>query len=187
MKKIVLTFGFIAGAILSAMMLATLPFADRIGFDRGEVIGYTSMIVAFLLIFFGIRSYRDNVAGGTVGFGRAFVVGALIAAVASVCYVVTWEVIYFKLAPYFGTKYQAHLLEKARQDGESEEAIAGRKAQMDRFAELYSNPAINAAITFIEPLPVALVVSLVSAGILSRRKNPGARQSGAVSGPAVSM
>ena len=65
MKKTVLTFGLISGAILSAMMLATLPFLDRIGFDRGEIIGYTSMVVAFLLIFFGVRSYRDNVAGGT--------------------------------------------------------------------------------------------------------------------------
>ena len=187
MKRIVLTFGLIAGGILSAMMLATLPFMDQIGFERGEVIGYTSMVVAFLLIFFGIRSYRDNVAGGSVGFGRALLVGVMISVVASLCYVVTWEIIYFKLAPDFVTKYQAHILEKAREAGESEAAIARTKAQMDRFAELYSNPAINVAITFVEPLPVALVVSLVSAGILSRRKDPGARQSGAVSGPAVSM
>jgi hypothetical protein len=86
-------------------MLVTIPFQDAIGFDRGEIIGYTSMVLAFLLIFFGVRSYRDNVAGGTVGFGRALAVGALIAAVASLCYVATWEVIYFKLAPDFVTKY----------------------------------------------------------------------------------
>ena len=71
MKKIVLTFGLIAGAILSAMMLITLPFQDAIGYDRSAVIGYTSMVVAFLLVFFGVRSYRDNVAGGAVRFGRA--------------------------------------------------------------------------------------------------------------------
>ncbi len=170
MKKTVLTFGLIAGAILSAMMLVTLPFMDAIGFDRGEIIGYTSMVVAFLLIFFGVRSYRDNVAGGTVRFGRALAVGALIAAVASLCYVATWEVIYFKLAPDFVTKYQAHVLEEARAEGQNEEAIARKKAQMDEFAELYRNPAINAAITFVEPLPVALIVALVSAGVLSRRK-----------------
>ncbi|HEY7500343.1 MAG TPA: DUF4199 domain-containing protein [Vicinamibacterales bacterium] len=170
MKKTVLTFGLIAGAVLSLMMLATLPFLERIGFERGEVIGYTSMVLAFLLIFFGVRSYRDNVAGGTVRFGRAFAVGALISVVASMCYVATWEVIYFKLLPDFGQKYQAHLLAKARQNGESDEAIARRKAELDRFVELYRNPAINAAITFLEPLPVALVVSLVSAGVLSRRK-----------------
>ena len=89
MRKIVLTFGLIAGGILSLMMLLTIPFMDQIGFERGEVIGYTTMVLAFLMIFFGVKSYRDNVAGGTVSFGRAFLVGLLITAVASVCYVAT--------------------------------------------------------------------------------------------------
>jgi len=171
-KRTVLTFGLIAGAMLSVMMLASLPFMDSIGFDYGEIIGYSSMVLAFLLTFFGIRSYRDNVAGGTIGFGRALAVGFLISAVAAVCYVATWELIYFKLAPDFGAKFQAHLIEKARKDGESEEAIARRKAELARFVELYRNPAFNVAVTFLEPLPVALVVSLVSAGILSRRSRP---------------
>jgi hypothetical protein len=94
----------------------------------------------------------------------------LIAVVASLCYVVTWQVIYYRFAPDFLTKMQAHMLEKARIDGESAEALAKRKAEMDKFAELYRNPAINAAVTFVEPLPVALIVSLVSAGVLSRRR-----------------
>ena len=51
MKKIVLTFGLIAGAILSAMMLLTLPFHDQIGFDKGYIIGYTTMVLAFLMVF----------------------------------------------------------------------------------------------------------------------------------------
>lgn len=178
MRKTVLTFGMIAGAILSVMMLVTLPFADTIGFDRGEIIGYTSMVLAFLLIFFGVRSYRDNVAGGTVGFGRALAVGALIAAVASLMYVATWQLIYYKLAPDFGTKYQAYLLDKERAEGKSEEAIARKKAEMDEFARLYRNPVINAAITFLEPLPVALVVALVSAGVLSRGRKRGLRGNG---------
>jgi hypothetical protein len=173
MKKIVLTFGLIAGAILSAMMVATLPFLDSIGFDRGEVIGYTSMIVAFLLIFFGVKSFRDNVAGGSVTFGRAFVVGVQIALVASVCYVATWQVIYYKLAPDFGEKYTAHVIEKARADGASEAEIAKEKADMEKFMELYKNPLVNIGMTFLEPLPVALVVALVSAGVLSRRRKEG--------------
>ena len=170
MRKTVVTFGLIAGAILSIMMLATIPFMDSIGFDRGEVIGYTTMVLAFLLIFFGVRSYRDNVAGGSVSFGRAFAVGALIAVVASVCYVATWELIYYKLAPDFMAKYQAHSIEKARASGESQASIDKRVADMQRMVELYRNPVLNAAITFIEPLPVGLVFALVSAGILGRRR-----------------
>jgi hypothetical protein len=171
MKRIVLTFGLIAGAILSAMMLLTVPFQDSIGFERGAVIGYTTMVLAFLLVFFGVRSYRDQVAGGTVRFGRALVVGALISLVASACYVVTWEVIYFNLAPDFLTQYQEHVISKARAKGESAETIARTQADMEKFAQMYQNPAINAAITFLEPLPVALVVTFVSAGVLSRRKD----------------
>jgi hypothetical protein len=184
MKRTVLTFGLIAGAILSAMMILTIPFQDEIGFERGAVIGYTTMVLAFLMIFFGIRSYRDNVAGGTIRFGRAFAVGALIAVVASLCYVATWQVVYYKLAPDFMAKYQAHVLEKARADGESMEALAKRQADMDRFAELYRNPAFNIGVTFLEPMPVAVLVVLVSAGVLSRRNtgastaNPGAAASG---------
>jgi hypothetical protein len=182
MKKTVLTFGLISGAIVSAMMVITLPFQEAIGFDGGMVIGYTTMVLAFMLIYFGVRSYRDNVAGGTVRFGRAFGVGMLIAVVASLCYVGTWEVIYFKFKPDFLTKYQEHALAKARADGESEAAIARKKAEMDVFAEQYKNPAINAAYTFLEPLPVALIVALVSAGVLSRRRKDALANEGVASG-----
>lgn len=177
MMKIVLTFGLIAGVIISAMFLISLPFHDAIGFDRAAILGYTSMVLAFLLIFFGVRSYRDNVGGGRVGFGRAFAVGSLIGVVASLCYVAMWLMVYPTIASDYLTKYQAHMVEKARAAGESEEAIAKKKAEMEKFAAMYENPAINAAITFTEPMPVALLVALVSAGVLSRRKRDGAAAS----------
>jgi len=170
MKKIVLTFGLISGAIVSGMMLITLPFDDALGFDRSLILGYTSMVLAFLLVFFGVRSYRDNIAGGTVRFGRAFAVGALIALVSSLCYVAAWEVAYNTFASDYLTKYQAHTLEKARAEGASEEAISLKKVEMDKLAVKYRNPAINAAMTLVEPLPVGLIIALVSAGVLSRRK-----------------
>lgn len=170
MRKVVLTFGLIAGAILSGMMLLAMQFHDAIGFDRGMIVGYTSMVLAFLLVYFGVRSYRDNVAGGTVGFGRAFAVGGLIALVASLCYVATWEVYYYGTSSDYIAKYQAYELDKARAKGESEEAVAAKKAEMEKFAEMYRNPLVNSAMTLLEPLPVALVVALVSAGVLSRRR-----------------
>ena len=170
MKKIVLTFGLISGAILSGMFLIALPFHDAIGFDRAAILGYTTMVLAFLLIFFGVRSYRDTIGGGRVGFRRALAVGSLIGVVASLCYVVMWEVVYFKFAPDYLTKYQAHVIEKARAKGESEEAIGRKRAEMEKFEAMYQNPAINAAMTFVEPMPVALIVALVSAVALSRRR-----------------
>jgi hypothetical protein len=170
MKKTVWTFGLISGAILSAMMLLTMPFVASIGFDHGMVIGYTTMVLAFLLVFFGVRSYRDNVAGGTVGFGRALAVGSLIVLIASACYVATWELIYFKLSPDYVTRMQTYMMEKAQASGGSPEAIQKKVAETENFAKLYQNPAFNAAVTFLEPLPVGLVFALVAAGVLSRRR-----------------
>jgi hypothetical protein len=168
-KKIVLTFGIIAGLILSVFMVATIPFVDRIGFDYGMVIGYTIMVLAFLLVFFGIRSYRENVGGGQISFGRAFSVGILIVVIASVMYVVTWEILYYNFIPDFADKYTAHLLEKSRAAGASPEQLAAEQEKMNSMKWMLSNPLINGAVTFLEPLPVGLVFTLVSAGILRRR------------------
>jgi hypothetical protein len=170
MKRTVLRFGLISGAVMSLLMLATLPFQDAIGFDNGALVGYTGMVVAFLMIYFGVRSYRDKEGGGAVSFGRALVVGALIAAVSSVCYVATWEVIYFGLAPDFMQKYEAYTLKKARAAGESEAAIERKRAELAEFARMYRNPLVNAAITFVEPLPVGLLIAAVSAAALRRRR-----------------
>jgi hypothetical protein len=170
MKRIVLTFGLIAGAIMSGMFLITMPFHDEIGNTAGMVLGYATMIAAFLLIFFGVRQYRDKVSDGVVSFGQAAKVGALIALVASVCYVATWQAIYFGgLAPNYLENYQAREIEKVRAEGKSQAEIDQELAKQKVWLERYQNPVINAAITLLEPLPVALIMVLISAGVLRRR------------------
>jgi hypothetical protein len=170
MRKIVLTYGLIAGVTLSAMLLVTLAFQEQIGFDQGAIVGYTSMVIAFLMVFFGVRSYRDNVAGGSVTFGRAFAVGLMIAVVASVCYVATWEIAYYQFVPDFGDKYAAYAIEKARQSGATDAEIATQVKEMAEFNERYKNPLVNIAITLLEPLPVGIAFALVTAGVLGRRR-----------------
>jgi len=170
MKRTVLIFGVISGLISSAMMFLTLPLERRgtINFDNGEVIGYTAIFLSFLLVFFGIRAHREN-NGGTITFGRAFAVGILITLISCVFYVASWEIIYYNYMPDFFEKYSAAMVKKAREKGASEAAIAEKTKQMEQMKAMLKNPAINAAMTFIEPFPVGLVVTLVSAGILRRR------------------
>jgi hypothetical protein len=170
MKKTVLTFGLIAGGILSLMMLITIPFHDAIGFDRGLVIGYASMVAAFLLIYFGVRSYRDTVAGGSISFGRAFSVGGLIFVVAALCYVATWQVLYRTVASDYMVKYEEYVIAEERADGATQAEIDAKVAEMRRWAERYRNPLVNVAVTFLEPLPVGLIMTLIAAGVLSRRR-----------------
>lgn len=170
MRKIVLTFGLIAGAILSVMMIVTFALPNQIEFDNGAIIGYTTMVLAFLMVYFGVKSYRDTMAGGRVSFGRAFQVGLSIMAIASVGYVGTWEVIYFKFEPDFMDKYAAYELEKAKRSGATNAQIAAQTQELAHFREIYKKPLVNIAYTFLEPLPVGLLITLISAGVLSRKR-----------------
>lgn len=170
MRKIVLTHGLIAGAILAAMMWLTLPFMDRIGFDKGMVVGYTTMVLAFLMVYFGTRTYRDQVAGGRIGFWRAMGVGLAIVGVATVCYVLSWQLLYHLVIPDFPDRYAAYAIEKARQAGASAAQIEATAREMAEFKAMYQNPLVNIGFTLLEPLPVGLLASGVSAGLLSRRR-----------------
>jgi Protein of unknown function (DUF4199) len=85
MKKTVLMFGLLAGALSASMMLITIPFAGAIGWEKGEILGYTGIVFSALLVFFGVRSYRENAGGGRLTFGRGLTVGVLITLLSSAC------------------------------------------------------------------------------------------------------
>ena len=171
MKKTVLTFGIISGVVISVLMGITTVFADRIGFDRAVIVGYTTMLIAFLLVFFGIKSYRDNVNGGVITFGRAVTVGILIMLITCVFYVVSWEIIYFNFLPDFPEKYSNYVIEKSRAAGATPEQIAKQVEEMKQMKAMLDKPWLSAAVIFIsEPLPVGLVMTLLSAAILRRRR-----------------
>jgi hypothetical protein len=176
MKRTVLTYGLIAGAIMSIEMIVGLPFIEEIG-SLGLVVGYTTMVVAFLMVYFGIRSYRDRVAGGSIGFGRAFGVGILITLVACACYVATWEVIFYKFHPDFFDKYAARVVARTQASGATPEVVEAKRRELAIQAAEYRKPLVNVAYTFIEPFPVGLVFTLVCAGILRKGRRQDAPHS----------
>jgi hypothetical protein len=135
------------------------------------LLGYTMMVASFLLVYFGIRSYRDNNLGGKISFGRGFACGILIALITTVCYVATWEVLYFNFMPHFMDSYFAAQIAKVQSSGLAPSAVAAQVAAIQRSQQLYQNPFVNMAYTFLEPLPVGLIMTLLSAAIL-RRKTP---------------
>ncbi len=175
MKRIVLTFGLIAGGILAAMMAFMVPrmSGSNPDFSNGELIGYTTMILSFLAVFFGIRSYRDKSGDGTITFKKAFKVGILITLIACAIYVITWEIIYFNFVPDFADKYAAFSIDKLRAGGASDAEIVAAQKKMADFKKWYANPLFNIGMTFLEIFPVGLIVTLVSAAILRRKPTPG--------------
>ena len=170
MKKTILTFGVISGVIASVLMGATLPFTRNLRHSsQAEYIGYTTIVLSFLLVFFGVRSYRDNQADGAITFGRAFTIGIGITLISCAFYVITWEIIYFNFMHGFMDSYFAHLVQKAQSTPGTPEAIQSKVAAIRHQQQQYQNPLINALYTFIEPFPVGLLITLLSAATLRRK------------------
>jgi hypothetical protein len=172
MKKTIVTFGLISGAVSSLMMVATVPFLHQIGFSKGLIVGYTSIVLSFLLVYFGIRSYRDHTGNGQITFAKAFAVGICITLISCLFYVGTWEILYYNFLPDFADKYNAHILEKLKASGASAAAVQAKIEELRKFKESYNNPFYNAAMTFIEPFPVGLLITLISAAVLRRKPQP---------------
>ncbi|MGC2726738.1 MAG: DUF4199 domain-containing protein, partial [Candidatus Acidiferrales bacterium] len=168
MRKTVLIFGLISGVLISVLMGGSLFLADKISSGHSLVLGYTTMVASFLLIYFGIRSYRDNTLAGQISFGRAFACGILITLITTVFYVAMWEIIYFNFMPHFMDSYFAAQIHKVQASGLDPATTAARVAAIQHSQQLYQNPFVNMAYTAIEPLPVGIIITLISAAILRK-------------------
>lgn len=171
MKKVVLVFGLISGIISSTLMtIGMLAYSSKEGCNEyGMVIGYASMLLAFSLIFVAVRTFRDKHNNGVVSFGKAFLIGLYISLITSTMYVCSWAVLYKTTMPDFMDKYVATAIEKAKSSGKEEKAIAHEVAELEEAKKNFQNPMFFAAYTYMEILPVGILVSLISAAILKRK------------------
>jgi len=80
MRKVTLTFGLLTGVIISVFGFIIMAMCENgaINFDSSDLIGYGSMVIALSMIFFGVKSYRDNYQNGAIKFGKGLQVGMLI-------------------------------------------------------------------------------------------------------------
>lgn len=169
MKKIIWTYGLIAGAITMVSITIATVFHDEIGFDNGMYVGYSMMLLAFSMIFISVKNYRDNGNQGVISFGAAFKMGLLITLIASTIYVLMWLVVYYNFMPDFMDKYASYELDKMKAAGASTAEIISHTKEMADFSLMYKNPFVNAGMTYMEILPVGLLVSLLCAFILKRK------------------
>jgi hypothetical protein len=171
MTKIVLIFGLISGVISGILMwiLMSVVQMDGVNFDYAMIWGYATMIIALSLVFFGIKSYRDN-HGGRITFWKGLQVGILITLISAVCYALSWELYYPKYGQAFIQKYSAYYLEKMKQEGTPEAEIEKARVEAEQFTAMYDKFYVRFPVTLIEILPVGIIVTLISAALLRKRE-----------------
>lgn len=172
MKKTAIVCGLISGGILGVFMVFTTGLCYKNeDFEGNMFLGYASMVLAFSLIFVGIKNYRDKFNNGYITFGKAFQIGLYITLIASSMYVIVWLIDYYLFIPDFMDKYGAHVLREAKRSGSTPAEMEAKATEMAGYQEMYKNPLMVILFTFAEVVPVGLVVSIISALILKKKSN----------------
>jgi hypothetical protein len=173
MKRIVIIYGLIAGAVVSAFMSTTMLLAandEKVHTGVSSmVVGYLGMLISFALIFVAIKSYRDKQNNGIISFGKALGMGLLISLIASTLYVITWAIVYQNFLPDYMDKYCAAMIEEAKASL-SGSALQAEIDEINKAKEMYATPLGFTLFTYAEILPVGILVSLIAALVLKRKK-----------------
>jgi hypothetical protein len=169
MSRIILTFGAAAGLIVAVPMCLLIANSEPGSAATSHFTGYLIMLLALSLTFFGVKRLRDRELGGVIRFGPALLAGLGISAVASVIYVIGWEITLAVTDFAFIDSYSAAAVEAARAKGAPPAEVDAVVAKMDEFRSQYANPFFRLPVTFIEIFPVGVLVSLTSAALL---RNP---------------
>lgn len=170
MKKLIWIHGIIAGFIAGGVLaFTTAIWYNTKSYEGSMLVGYASMLIAFSLIFVGVKTQRDKYNGGVISFGKAFKTGLWITLIASSIYVIVWLISYYFFVPDFMDKYIEQMATKAKAGGATESEITVQKEQMAGYQEMYKNPLFVILLTYAEIFPVGLIVSAICALILKRR------------------
>jgi hypothetical protein len=172
MKRTVIIYGLIAGAVVSAFMATTMIIGATTGKSptgiASMVLGYLGMLISFALIFVAIKSFRDKQNNGFISFGKALSMGLLISLIASTLYVLTWAIVYKYFVPDYMDKYCAAMIEEARKSA-SGAALQKKIDEMNEIKKVYATPWGFILYTYAEILPVGILVSLIAALVLKRK------------------
>jgi amino acid transporter len=177
MKKNILIYGLISGTIVSAIMLISVNYYSHCDgnadYGTSMLLGYASMLLAFSLVFVGIKNYRDKYNDGVISFGKAFKIGMMIVLISSTMYVIAWLFDNYYVVPDFMEKYSAHMLDQLKASGASAAEIEAKTKEMADFAVKYKNPFFKVLVTYAEILPVGIIVTLICSLVLKRKTPKG--------------
>lgn len=170
MKRNVLIYGTISGLVTALWLVIAMTFiSHNTNMTVGMILGYTSMFIANIFLVVGVKNYRDKYNGGVITFGKALTVGLLIALLASTFYVVTWLIYYNTVGSDFMDYYVDCMQQELVASGASASEIAAQTKEMNEFMISYQNPFFNAAVTYMEILPMGVLFALITALVMKRK------------------
>ena len=168
MKKTVIRFGLFSLLTAAVVFLLALVIGKEFSYSVQEAIGYLTMVVSLVFVFFGIRHYRDKVNEGKVSFGKALLIGLLISLFAGIGFGIVDYIYTTVINPDFATEYLNTMVAEMKETLPAEK-FETEKAALEEQMEQYGGSGFMAFIMFATVSMIGLVISLISALILQRK------------------
>ena len=158
----------IALILILVVSILYFAFSPQFLMDLGEVFGYATMVIAMLLVYFGIKRYRDKELNGKISFGQAFGMGVYIAVIGSFLYGIFEGIFY--AATDFKEIYLEFYTDKVKNSGQSPEVIQQQLQEMQQQFAMWDSPFMMGLLMFLTVFVIGVIIALASAAIL--RKKP---------------
>lgn len=169
MHKTAIRHGLLAAAVMIVfIVIFFFLFSPNTLLDMGEVFGYAVMVIAMLMVYFGIKRYRDKELDGQISFGQAFGMGVYIAFIGSFIYGI-FEGIFYEVTD-FKEIYTEFYIDKINNSGQSPEVIQQQLSDFHAEYAMWDSPFSMGIIMFLTVFILGTIIALASAAIL--RKKP---------------
>lgn len=169
MKKLIIKFGSIGSALMVGAGLITMAIfgTDDSGYALGELIGYTSILVAMLLIIVAQINYRKE-NEGNLSFGEGFKIGLGISTIGGLAFGLYNAIFVLWIDPDFMRSYFAYSEKIAMTDPSFEAKYQMYEESYGVFATTFG----QSLLMFLTVFLIGFVVSIVGGLILQKKQNP---------------
>lgn len=169
MKRVLKIYGpFVIAIVVGIPVLSGLVtgFGPE-SFDSGEIIGYSSMIVAMALIFFAVKNHRDKINNGVITFGESMKIGVAISTLGGLAWGIYNFIFVTWIMPDFNEQYIAHIegLEIGTPAFE-----AKFDAAMSGSGSFMYTPIGGTIVMFMTVFLIGFLISVISGLILKSNK-----------------
>ncbi len=156
------------GAILGIIVIVYTLILYFLNLSTNRPLGFVAWLIIIVVVFYAMKSYRDNVNQGVLSYGNAFVIGLLVCIISGLISAIFGYIQFSVLSPELIDKMLQISEERLLSRGLPDNVIE-RSLEMSRKL---MTPTMIAVMSFVWSFIFGAILSLILAAIVKKEPNP---------------
>ena len=170
MKQTALRFGlFGAASVVIFGLVNCLVLGPSASWELAEVLGYLTILVSMIFVFFGIRHYRDRFNNGELTFGKGMKVGILIVLLPAIFFGLFSVLLTEVFDPEWADRYYEYQKQKIVTNTSAAEVLP-KLQELEKNKAQFANPLYNFFLMAATVFVIGLIVTIISSITLRKTK-----------------